>query len=212
MQTPSLGQSTLCKVDIANGFYRVSQCPEDIPKMGVIIPSVNKHELLIAFPLVLPILKFSAVLLCTHGDGGGRDQQVHPASPMATPTSSGPSDLIGEDKGSSKANKIKSSQGGNSLRSTALHVPSTRPAGPHAYYLTHSAVPLYMCHQHDQLDRMLTITNQSESSTRTSITPLVWLKAEHVHETEYDVCFSICWTKYYDPRTQKIAMHVKNLS
>jgi hypothetical protein len=53
---PRFGPVQLCKVDIADGFYRVEIRPADIPKLGVIIPSrTEDQEQLIAFPLVLPM-------------------------------------------------------------------------------------------------------------------------------------------------------------
>jgi hypothetical protein len=52
---PKFGPVYLCKVDIADGFYRVEVRPADIPKLGVIIPPMTGNETLIAFPLVLPI-------------------------------------------------------------------------------------------------------------------------------------------------------------
>jgi hypothetical protein len=53
---PRFGPVHLCKVDIADGFYRVDLRPADVPKMGVIIPSSTiADEPLIAFPLVLPM-------------------------------------------------------------------------------------------------------------------------------------------------------------
>jgi hypothetical protein len=51
---PKFGPVYLCKVDIADGFYRIEVRPSDIPKLGVIIPSMA-NEPLIAFPLVLPM-------------------------------------------------------------------------------------------------------------------------------------------------------------
>jgi hypothetical protein len=53
---PRFGPVQLCKVDIAEGFYRIEVRPADIPKLGVIIPSrTEDQEQLIAFPLVLPM-------------------------------------------------------------------------------------------------------------------------------------------------------------
>jgi hypothetical protein len=49
---PLFGPVYLCKVDIADGFYRVDLRPADIPKLCVIIPPTGDHETLIAFPLV----------------------------------------------------------------------------------------------------------------------------------------------------------------
>jgi hypothetical protein len=52
---PRHGPVYMCKVDIADGFYRVDVRPADIPKLGVIIPPTKDHEQLVAFPLVLPM-------------------------------------------------------------------------------------------------------------------------------------------------------------
>jgi hypothetical protein len=53
---PRFGPVNLCKVDIADGFYRIEVRPADIPKLGVIIPSrTEDQEQRIAFPLVLPM-------------------------------------------------------------------------------------------------------------------------------------------------------------
>jgi hypothetical protein len=53
---PRFGPVQVCKVDIADGFYRIEVRPADIPKLGVIIPSQTEdQEQLIAFPLVLPM-------------------------------------------------------------------------------------------------------------------------------------------------------------
>jgi hypothetical protein len=53
---PRFGPVYLCKVDIADGFYRVGLRTEDIPKLGVIIPALTgTQDQLIAFPLVLPM-------------------------------------------------------------------------------------------------------------------------------------------------------------
>jgi hypothetical protein len=52
---PLFGPVYLCKVDIADGFYRVNLRPADIPKLGVIMPPTADHETLVALPLVLPM-------------------------------------------------------------------------------------------------------------------------------------------------------------
>lgn len=53
---PRFGPMYLCKVDISDGFYRVGLRPADIPKMGVVLPSLDSNQdPLIAFPLVLPM-------------------------------------------------------------------------------------------------------------------------------------------------------------
>jgi hypothetical protein len=43
----------LSKIDIADGFYRISINAEDVPKLGVMFPA--KGEPLVGFPLVLPM-------------------------------------------------------------------------------------------------------------------------------------------------------------
>ena len=43
------------KVDLSDGFYRVSLSIEDIPKLGVAFPTKPGEEKLVALPLVLPM-------------------------------------------------------------------------------------------------------------------------------------------------------------
>ena len=43
------------KVDLSDGFYRVSLNIEDIPKLGVAFPTKPGEEKLVALPLVLPM-------------------------------------------------------------------------------------------------------------------------------------------------------------
>jgi hypothetical protein len=45
----------MCKIDIAGGVYRVWLLPADIIKLGVVLPTKDGEELLIGFPLVLPM-------------------------------------------------------------------------------------------------------------------------------------------------------------
>jgi hypothetical protein len=52
---PCFGPIYLIKVDIADGFYRVWLNTSDIPKLGVIFPTLRDTEPLVAFPLVLPM-------------------------------------------------------------------------------------------------------------------------------------------------------------
>jgi hypothetical protein len=53
---PRWGPVYLCKVDISDGFYRIGVRIEDIPKLGVILPTSSSDETqLVAFPLVLPM-------------------------------------------------------------------------------------------------------------------------------------------------------------
>lgn len=54
---PCYGAVKLAKIDIADGFYRISLQPADIPKLGVILParSAVTAEALVALPLALPM-------------------------------------------------------------------------------------------------------------------------------------------------------------
>jgi hypothetical protein len=52
---PCFGPIYLIKADIADGFYRVWVNTSDIPKLGVIFPTLPDTEPLVAFPLVLPM-------------------------------------------------------------------------------------------------------------------------------------------------------------
>jgi len=52
---PRFGPVYLIKVDIADGFYRVWLNTNDIPKLGVIFPTLPHMEPLVAFPLALPM-------------------------------------------------------------------------------------------------------------------------------------------------------------
>jgi hypothetical protein len=52
---PSLGPVYLSKIDIANGFYRMSIRSEDVPKLAIIFPTEDGGEQLIYLPLVLPM-------------------------------------------------------------------------------------------------------------------------------------------------------------
>jgi hypothetical protein len=52
---PAHGYVYLIKVDIADGFYRVWVNPEDVPKLGVVFPTLKGQPELIAFPLALPM-------------------------------------------------------------------------------------------------------------------------------------------------------------
>ena len=49
------GPVHLAKIDIADGFYRVWLRLEDIPKLGVVLPTSPGQPALIAFPLTLPM-------------------------------------------------------------------------------------------------------------------------------------------------------------
>ncbi|CAB9501094.1 unknown protein [Seminavis robusta] len=52
---PAHGPVYMSKVDIADGFYRVWIQANDIPKLGMLFPARDGEELMIAFPLVLPM-------------------------------------------------------------------------------------------------------------------------------------------------------------
>ena len=52
---PRYGPVKFIKIDIADGFYRIWIRAHDIPKLGVVFPSLAGEEPLIAFPLVLPM-------------------------------------------------------------------------------------------------------------------------------------------------------------
>ena len=52
---PELGPLQLIKLDISDGFYRVGLKVDDIPKLGVVFPSRQGEEKLVALPLVLPM-------------------------------------------------------------------------------------------------------------------------------------------------------------
>jgi hypothetical protein len=52
---PRFGKVYLSKVDIADGFYRIWLLPRDIPKLGVLFPTLPGEPALIAFPLTLPM-------------------------------------------------------------------------------------------------------------------------------------------------------------
>ena len=52
---PLQGPTFMIKLDIADGFYRIALSPKDIPKLGVVFPTRNSSEKLVALPLVLPM-------------------------------------------------------------------------------------------------------------------------------------------------------------
>jgi Reverse transcriptase (RNA-dependent DNA polymerase). len=63
---PQHGPVYLLKLDIADGFYRIDLCPEDIPRLGVVFPGPPGTEPLVALPLVLPMgWKNSPPAFCT---------------------------------------------------------------------------------------------------------------------------------------------------
>jgi len=52
---PRFGPVYICKINIADGFYRIWLLPWDIPKLGVLFPTPPGTPPLIAFPLTLPM-------------------------------------------------------------------------------------------------------------------------------------------------------------
>ena len=66
LANPAFGPVRLMKVDISDGFYRIDLNVDDIPKLGVVFPTVDGEEPLIAFPLVLPMgWKNSPPIFCS---------------------------------------------------------------------------------------------------------------------------------------------------
>ena len=63
---PKLGPVYVHKIDLSDGYYRISLSPHDIPRLGVIFPTRDPSNPLIALPLVLPMgWKNSAPIFCT---------------------------------------------------------------------------------------------------------------------------------------------------
>jgi len=52
---PAHGPVQMIKLDISDGFYRIGLNIDDIPKLGVVFPTLPGDKPLIAFPLVLPM-------------------------------------------------------------------------------------------------------------------------------------------------------------
>ena len=52
---PAYGPPEMMKVDIADGFYQIQLNVDHIPKLGVVFPTKEGKEQLVAFPLVLPM-------------------------------------------------------------------------------------------------------------------------------------------------------------
>lgn len=52
---PVYGPVYLAKIDIADGFYRIGLQPRDVPRLGVILPTTDTRDPLVAFPLALPM-------------------------------------------------------------------------------------------------------------------------------------------------------------
>ena len=55
LSNPAFGPVRLMKVDISDGFYRIDVNVDDVPKLGVVFPTEDGEEPLVAFPLVLPM-------------------------------------------------------------------------------------------------------------------------------------------------------------
>ena len=55
LANPEYGPVNLMKVDLSDGFYRISLNIGDIPKLGVVFPTEPGEDPLVAFPLVLPM-------------------------------------------------------------------------------------------------------------------------------------------------------------
>ena len=52
---PEMGPVYLMKVDLSDGFYRIGLALHDVPKLGVVFPTLPGEEPLVALPLVLPM-------------------------------------------------------------------------------------------------------------------------------------------------------------
>jgi hypothetical protein len=52
---PRLGPIFLSKVDIADGFYRILVNANNVPKLGMVVPTKASEPQVVAFPLVLPM-------------------------------------------------------------------------------------------------------------------------------------------------------------
>jgi hypothetical protein len=52
---PKHGPVYMCKIDIADGFYRLHLAPDDIPALGVAFPPAPDGTPLVAFPLTCPM-------------------------------------------------------------------------------------------------------------------------------------------------------------
>jgi hypothetical protein len=52
---PRYGPVHLAKIDVADGFYRVWVQVDDVPKLGVVLPTAPGNPTLKAFPLALPM-------------------------------------------------------------------------------------------------------------------------------------------------------------
>lgn len=92
---PAHGPVYIIKIDIADGFYRIGVRPEDVPKLGVVFPTLPGQEPLVAFPITLPMgWKNSPPLFCTATETGAdlanyhirtnKCQATHPLDTLAT--------------------------------------------------------------------------------------------------------------------------------
>ena len=52
---PANGVVYMAKLDISDGFYRINLAPADIPRLGLVFPSLPHQPPLVALPLVLPM-------------------------------------------------------------------------------------------------------------------------------------------------------------
>ena len=55
LSDPKNGPIYILKLDISDGFYRIALNIDDIPKLGVVFPSPDGEEPLVALPLVIPM-------------------------------------------------------------------------------------------------------------------------------------------------------------
>ena len=63
---PKHGPVKIIKIDLADGLYRLALAPSDIPKLGVVFPTLPGQPRLVAFPMVLPMgWKNSPPIFCT---------------------------------------------------------------------------------------------------------------------------------------------------
>ena len=63
---PALGYVYMLKADVLDGFYCIGLRPEDAPKLGLIFPSGEDEETMVATPLTLPMgWKNCPPLFCT---------------------------------------------------------------------------------------------------------------------------------------------------
>ena len=70
LANPELGPVYMMKVDIADGFYRINLTIDDIPKLGVVLPTPPGQDPLVALPLVFPMgwTNSPPAFLCRHGN------------------------------------------------------------------------------------------------------------------------------------------------